>query len=142
MRTRRRRSSRALDDFGESHVLSLTTRLIAGIVATLMLLGGLGLIALGPAAGISGLWLTLVGAGPPSRAGSRRPATMTAVAGTTGPIVPPARRSRTARRDARKGHEPKLATPASINRELSWLEYSARVLYEAADPRNPLLERV
>ena len=67
---------------------------------------------------------------------------MTAVAGTTGPIVPPARRSRTARSDARKKHEPKLARPASINRELSWLEYSARVLYEAADPRNPLLERV
>jgi polyphosphate kinase len=29
-----------------------------------------------------------------------------------------------------------------INRELSWLEYSARVLYEAGDPRNPVLERV
>jgi polyphosphate kinase len=29
-----------------------------------------------------------------------------------------------------------------INRELSWLEYNGRVLHEAADPRNPLLERV
>ncbi len=29
-----------------------------------------------------------------------------------------------------------------INREVSWLAYDARVLEEAADPRNPLLERV
>jgi polyphosphate kinase len=29
-----------------------------------------------------------------------------------------------------------------LNRELSWLEFNARVLYEAGDPRNPLLERV
>ncbi|MDQ2809493.1 MAG: polyphosphate kinase 1 [Chloroflexota bacterium] len=29
-----------------------------------------------------------------------------------------------------------------INRELSWLAYDARVLEEALDPRNPLLERV
>lgn len=29
-----------------------------------------------------------------------------------------------------------------INRELSWLDYAARVLFEARDPRNPLLERV
>ena len=29
-----------------------------------------------------------------------------------------------------------------LGRELSWLEFNARVLYEARDPRNPLLERV
>ncbi|MFL5750997.1 MAG: polyphosphate kinase 1 [Chloroflexota bacterium] len=29
-----------------------------------------------------------------------------------------------------------------INRELSWLDYASRVLYEARDTRNPLLERV
>jgi polyphosphate kinase len=34
------------------------------------------------------------------------------------------------------------ATMPYINRELSWLEFNARVLWEAQDERNPLLERV
>ena len=43
--------------------------------------------------------------------------------------------------------EPKTKTmsfgPAHfINRELSWLEFNDRVLEEALDPQNPLLERV
>ncbi|MGA1199245.1 MAG: hypothetical protein ACO36I_22350, partial [Candidatus Latescibacterota bacterium] len=34
--------------------------------------------------------------------------------------------------------DPKLYT----NRELSWLHFNQRVLQEARDPKNPLLERV
>ena len=30
----------------------------------------------------------------------------------------------------------------SLGREQSWIEFNARVLYEASDDRNPLLERV
>jgi len=45
------------------------------------------------------------------------------------PAAPPRRRGR-----ARK--------LPYLGRELSWLEFNARVLFEARDPRNPLLERV
>src|SRR6266545_3545664 len=33
------------------------------------------------------------------------------------------------------------ALPPYLNRELSWLDWNARVLHEARDERNPLLER-
>ncbi|MBA2300163.1 MAG: RNA degradosome polyphosphate kinase [Chloroflexi bacterium] len=53
--------------------------------------------------------------------------------GTRAASVAPtrARRSRT--------EQPELPY---LNRELSWLDFNARVLYEARDTRNPLLERV
>jgi polyphosphate kinase len=41
----------------------------------------------------------------------------------------------------RPARQPVDRTPY-INRELSWLDYSARVLFEARDARNPLIERV
>ena len=45
----------------------------------------------------------------------------------------------TTREAARTGRRPKTAY---LNRELSWLDYAGRVLYEARDERNPLLDRV
>lgn len=39
-------------------------------------------------------------------------------------------------------HLPVSRNPAYLNRELSWLEFNARVLHEAEDERTPLLERV
>jgi polyphosphate kinase len=42
---------------------------------------------------------------------------------------------------SRPQRQPTDRTPY-LNRELSWLDYSARVLFEASDARNPLIERV
>ncbi len=42
---------------------------------------------------------------------------------------------------ARRQANTQAASPY-LNRELSWLEFNARVLFEARDERNPLLERV
>ena len=75
--------------------------------------------------------------GNDGRAGPQAPAahrvrTMTAVRPAPGPRA--ATRGR--RRTARDQRGPVL------NRELSWIEFNARVLHEARDARNPLLERV
>jgi polyphosphate kinase len=68
---------------------------------------------------------------------------MSALAGTSGSTLPPAGPSREQRSTSGKARQTRKAThDVYINRELSWLEYSARVLREAADPRNPVLERV
>jgi polyphosphate kinase len=71
---------------------------------------------------------------------------MTAVAATSGSIVPPDRRPRAAKAETHKSPKKREARRGPretyLNRELSWLEYSSRVLHEAADPRTPLLERV
>ncbi len=52
---------------------------------------------------------------------------------TNGSGPAPARRKSRPRRDAPLPY---------LNRELSWLEFNSRVLHEARDARNPLLERV
>jgi polyphosphate kinase len=48
----------------------------------------------------------------------------------------------TARPIVRRRGRPAAGAARYINRELSWLEFNARVLHEAEDERNPLLERV
>ena len=53
-----------------------------------------------------------------------------------------ARSARAVSRQTRLRPVPTKAALGYINRELSWLDSNARVLYQAKDPRNPLLERV
>jgi len=49
----------------------------------------------------------------------------------------------TAHEDQRSWADAPLDDPALFaNRELSWLDFNDRVLWEALDPRNPLLERI
>ncbi len=47
-----------------------------------------------------------------------------------------------AARAARRRPRPSVSRLPYLNRELQWLEFNARVLHEAVDRRNPLLERV
>jgi polyphosphate kinase len=55
----------------------------------------------------------------------------------------PARRSRDAApATARRPRGRRGARSSHLNRELSWIEFNARILDEARDERNPLLERV
>jgi len=44
-------------------------------------------------------------------------------------------------RPHRTGSRRRPASVPYLNRELSWLDFNARVLHEALDERNPLLER-
>ncbi|MEA2537449.1 MAG: polyphosphate kinase [Chloroflexota bacterium] len=53
-----------------------------------------------------------------------------------------ARSARAENRATRLRRVPTKAGLRYINRELSWLDWNARVLYQAKDPRSPLLERV
>ena len=79
---------------------------------------------------------------------------MSASSGASGPTDRPVK-GRTARASARAAgaakrgprQRPPQRDPAGpadpyLNRELSWLEFNARVLWEARDDRNPLIERV
>ncbi len=51
----------------------------------------------------------------------------------------PSKRTEPAEPRTKRGRSPRVP---HLSRELSWIEFNARVLHEAADERNPLLERV
>ena len=66
---------------------------------------------------------------------------MTALPAPSGPTTASAPRARSAANGAVR--QPKrVPKNPYINRELSWLDYAGRVLFEARDARNPLLDRV
>ena len=54
---------------------------------------------------------------------------------------PGRRRARRAARPDRHADAPSLPDDRFLNRELSWLDFNARVLALAEDPSQPLLER-
>lgn len=56
--------------------------------------------------------------------------------------MPQKAKQRSGTRRERAGSGPLQAPDLYLNRELSWLEFNRRVLEEARDTRNPLLERV
>src|SRR6266498_770548 len=57
-------------------------------------------------------------------------------------LIPPRSRDRLVRLLNAPDNETALQSSHLLNRELSWLEFNQRVLDEALDARNPLLERV
>ncbi len=73
---------------------------------------------------------------------------MRAVAGSPAPaeVAVPHRPDERATRRGRASQSAAAERPAKkhpyINRELAWLDYAGRVLFEAGDARNPILERV
>src|ERR1044071_7090784 len=67
---------------------------------------------------------------------------MTALPAPSGSSEPTAIRPRTGRAKDRLREARRSAKSPYLNRELSWLDYAGRVLFEARDARNPLLDRV
>jgi polyphosphate kinase len=76
---------------------------------------------------------------------------MSASTGASGSVSGSAKRRSGGSAARGEGSRPRVARPSRrdapgsrpyINRELSWLDYAGRVMFEAADARNPILERV